>query len=208
MIHVNLIQPVGMPVETRTALALPASAKKQITALVVSALTCIAMVGSIYWFWSYQITESTRQLVLEKAEAARLARIQAENTKYQVELAAIQAHIGIIQDLNKSREGPKNLMTALGLTVNHARGLFLVSVAGKDGQLKIHGQSEHVNSIADFLTALKRAGPFDNVQLQRLFEDDHKDRVNFSFDLTCVYKPPPGQTGGSAAGPVPRSSLR
>ena len=208
MIRVNLIQPVGYPSETMASVALPASAKKQIMALAVSALICAAITGSIYWLWSHQITVGTQQLAVERAEAARLAKIQAENTRYQAELVAIQAHIGIIQDLNSRREGPKDLMTALGLTVNHARGLFLVSVAGKDGQLKIHGQSEHVNSIADFITALKQAGPFDNIQLQRLFENDNKDRVSFSFDLTCVYKPPPGQTVGAAAGRVPQTSLR
>lgn len=205
MIRVNLIQPAGMPMETTAALALPASAKRQGMAFGVSALVCIAIVGSIYWLWSHQITEATQQMVLERTEAARLAKIQAENQKYHAELTAIQAHIGIIQDLNKSREGPKDLMTALGVTVNHANGLYLVSVAGQGGELKIHGQSEHVNSIADFITALKQAGPFDNIQLQRLFEDDHKDQKSFTFDLTCAYKPPAVPV---AAAPGPRSSLR
>ncbi len=204
MIRVNLIQPVGMPVEATASFAIPASAKKQGMALAMSALICLAIVGSIYWLWSHQIMKSTQQLALERAEAARLARIQAENAKYHAELTAIQAHIGIIQGLNKSREGPKDLMTALGMTVNHANGLYLVSVAGNGGQLKIHGQSQHVNSIADFITALKQAGPFENVQLQRLFEDDHKDLVSFTFDLTCVFKPPAEQA--AAAGP--RASLR
>ena len=206
MIRVNLIQPVGMPVETTAAVAIPTSAKRQIMVLAISALICIAVVGSIYWLWSHQITTSTQQLAVERAEAVRLARVQAENEKFHAQLMAIQAHISIIQDLNKNREGPKDLMTALSTTVNRANGLYLISVAGQGGELKIHGESEYVNSIADFITALKEAGAFNNVQLQRLFEDDHKDQVNFTFDLTCAYKPPAGLAAGAAAGP--RAALR
>ncbi|MGH7866852.1 MAG: PilN domain-containing protein [Candidatus Dormibacteraceae bacterium] len=174
-------------------------------ALVISALICIAVVGSVYWLWSHQITTSTQQLAVEQAEAARLARIQAENERFHAELTAIQAHISIIQDLNKNREGPKDLMTALGMTVNRANGLYLISVAGQGGELKIHGESEYVNSIADFITALKGAGAFNNVQLQRLFEDDHKDRANFTFDLTCAYRLP---AAGAVAAAGPHGALR
>ncbi|MGH9430478.1 MAG: PilN domain-containing protein [Terriglobia bacterium] len=209
MIRVNLIQPVGMPVETAAAVAISANAKKQGMALAVSALICIAIVGSIYWLWSHQIVQATQQLALERAEATRLARIQAENERFHVELMAIQAHIAIIQELNKAREGPKDLMTVLGATVNRANGLYLVSVAGQGAELKIHGESQYVNSIADFITALKQAGSFDDVQLQRLFEDDHKDRVNFTFDLTCVYKPSAKNgVAGTATVPGSRASLR
>jgi Tfp pilus assembly protein PilN len=200
MIRVNLIQPVGTPADMAAGVSAPVGAQKQVLAFGGSTLICALLVGSTYLLWTHQIAKANRQLALERAEAARLARIQAENQKYQTELAAIQSHIGVIEKLNKNREDPKELMTALGMTVNHARGLYLVSVAGAGDGLKIHGRSDYVNSIADFITALKQAGPFGNVQLQRLFENDHNDRVSFTFDLTCVYKPLSGQVA-LAAGP-------
>jgi Tfp pilus assembly protein PilN len=195
MIRVNLIQPVGMPVEAAVATATaPATPKNQVIALAGSALICFALVGAIYWLWTQQIAHGKQQLAIERSEAARLAHIETENQKFHVELVAIQAHISIIQQLNKARSGPKDLMTALGQTVNRASGLYLVSVAGEGETLKIHGESQYVTSIADFITALKQAGSFSDVQLQRLFESDHKDRMNFNFDLTCLYKPATGNS--------------
>ena len=202
MIRINLIQPPSGASEGKIReAARPGGAPAKL--LVISAVVVTAVVGLIYWSWERQIGEMTRRLASEKREAARLAAVQAENQRYQAQLNEIETHIHIIQTLEDNRTGPKALMALLGDTVNRTQGLYLLTVDGKSGRLVIHGESDFINSIADFISALKGTGTISDVELSRVFEDDQSDRVSYKFDLSCLYKPPANapapQTAGAAA---------
>jgi Tfp pilus assembly protein PilN len=169
-------------------------------------LAAAVVVGACYWYLDRQLTALGQQLDVEKREAARLAAIQAENTRYEAQLRDIERRIAAIQTLENNRQGPSDLMTILGATVNRTSGLYLVSVSPKEGRLVLNGLTGSTLSIADFMTALRAAGDFQDVQLRQYFEDDRAGQVSFRFNLDCVYKPPTAAAPNPAGAGAPTAS--
>lgn len=191
MIRINLIQPPPSEVEAKIKLREPSGLLQRREFLpIVSLVVCFGIVGLLYWSANRHIAQLNQQLANEQQEAARLAGVQAQNRKLQSQLNEIKEHLAVIQNLQASRTGPQRLMTLLGDAVNRVNGLYLLSVSTEKGRLTIHGQSDHMNGVADFITALQSISSFSDVQLRQIFEDDQKNgAVSFKFDLDCEYQP-------------------
>jgi len=190
MIRINLIQPVRQEVEPKASEAAPSLAQRKEVYPLASLAICFGIVGLLYWSANHRITQLNGQIIVERQEAARLAAIQAQNATYQGQLAQINEHIKLIQGLEQNRTGPQQLMAELGNAVNRTNGLYLLSVDASRDRLAIHGQSDYVNAIADFIATLESLQSFNDVQLRQVFEDDQSSRVSFKFDLDCLYRPP------------------
>ncbi len=189
MIRINLIQPPGQHEGGKEREVGEATKMMALYAL-ASAAVCVIVVGGLYALWSFQITSRTHAIAAAQAEAARLAGIQSENHRLQTELAGIEQHIVLIQQLQSDRTGPERLMTALGGLVDGVNGLYLLAVDAKARQLTIQGQADDVPAIARFIAVLGGSQFFTNVSLQQLSEADVGSRVSFKFGLECIYKPP------------------
>lgn len=189
MIKVNLIQAPAAELPLKMDEAAAGSRKNGSYAL-ASFVVCFGIVWLLYWGWNREISGLNREIAQARTEAARLAGIQAENTKYETDLAQIEGHVVVIEALESSRTGPQQLMAKLGATVDGINGLYLLSVKSDGNQLVIDGQSDHVNAIADFIGALQNDGSFQKVDLRQIFEDDQNTTVSFKFDLVCLYMPP------------------
>ncbi|MGH9445262.1 MAG: PilN domain-containing protein [Terriglobia bacterium] len=155
-----------------------------------SALICFGLAALLYWRWSRQTADLNGKIAVARVEGARLAAVEAQNGRYQVELAQIEQHIKLTQALESSRTGPQQLMANLGDVVDGIKGLYLLSVKSNHDKLNIEGQADHVNAIADFIAVLENAHSFDDIELNRVFEDDQYGKVSFKFGLACLYKPP------------------
>ncbi len=200
MIRINLIQPPPSEVEAKAKLQEPSALLQRKEFMpIVSLVVCFGIVGLLYWSANRHIDQLNQQLVIEQQEAARLAGVQAQNRKLEVQLNEIKQHLAVIETLQANRTGPQRLMTLLGDAVNRVNGLYLLSVSTEKGRLTIHGQSDHMNGVADFITALQSIPAFADVQLRQIFEDDQKNgAVSFKFDLDCEYQPVPEAPRASA----------
>jgi Tfp pilus assembly protein PilN len=70
----------------------------------------------------------------------------------------------------------------------------------KGNTLSIEGSSASVNAVANFITALKRSGYFQKVEIKETKQDDKNTSVEtFNFQLSAEITPP--QVGPTA--PVP-----
>lgn len=203
MIRINLIQRPVAPAEEQQKISdAPSLQTAHLKVLGGAAGAVFILVGLSYAYWNHQVNHLRQSLAMEKAQAARLAAIQTENQRYQAQLNQIRGRIQVIQGLQAARTGPKELMTQLADSVNRTKGLYLLTVDGSSGRIVMHGESDLVNSIADFLTALQQAGTFSDVHLRQLFEDDQNERASYKFDLDCLYKPTaptPAPAGGLAS---------
>lgn len=203
MIRINLLEGATPSLQPKPGPASSFPAKVFGGTLLAAAI----VVGGCYWYLDRQLTRLGQQLEAERREAARLAAIQAENTRYEAQLRDIERRIAAIQALENNRQGPSDLMTVLGATVNRTAALYLVSVSPKEGRLVVNGLTGSVVFIADFIAALRAAGDFQDVQLRQYFEDDREGQVSFRFNLDCVYKPPtaaaPNPTGASTSAARP-----
>jgi len=159
-----------------------------------SLVVALGVVGILGYTWGRQVDRLQQELAKEQAEQARLAAVAVENKSYEQEILEVQTRIKTIQELEKARTGPVDLMNALTDSVNRTNDLYLLSVKADGGRLILKGESGSVQAIADFIVALKREDGFDAVHLQQYYQDDENERMNFKFDLDCVYSrggPPP-----------------
>jgi len=213
MIRINLLEEAAVAeIPAAETMAVPAS--DLALAFGVSLVVSLGTVGILGWIWGRQVDRLQRELTVEKAEAARLVAVAAENRRYEQDIREFQARINTIQELQKARTGPVDLMNSLADTVDRADDLYLLSVKSDEGRLVLKGQSGSVRSIANFISALKRAGVFYNVHLQQYYQDDEDERTNFKFDLDCVYSregPPPvpaPATGAPTTAPTTAGPIR
>ena len=185
MIKINLLG-LSKPVSAKAPTA-PLTAVHQALIFVGAAVVAFLVVGFFYTYWTNQISELERNLKKEKAEQARLAAIQVENQRYKQQRKDLEERINTIQMLQQSRVGPVELMTALGNTVNRATDLYLLTAGMEGNRLVLKGQSNSVESIANFISALKASKGMSDVQLRQYYQDDQHNRTTFKFNIDCVY---------------------
>ena len=78
-------------------------------------------------------------------------------------------------------------------------------------RISLKGQSNTVDSVANFLAYLKNSGSFDAITLEQFYQDDIKEHLTYKFQLSCLFKQPTGAAtptggaapGGPSAGPAP-----
>ena len=112
--------------------------------------------------------------------------------------------------LQASRTGPVELMNSLGRVVNQLNDVFLFTMASQSERLQLKGQSGTVESMANFLSFLKKSGAFDNVQLEQFYEDDQHEHLSYKFTVSCQFisptagaPPGAGQPSGQPMVPAP-----
>jgi Tfp pilus assembly protein PilN len=165
----------------------PLTAVHQALIFVGAAVVAFLVVGFFYPYWTNQISELERNLKKEKAEQARLAAIQVENQRYKQQRKDLEERINTIQMLQQSRVGPVELMTVLGNTVNRTTDLYLLTAGMEGNRLVLKGQSNSVEAIANFISALKVSKGISDVQLRQYYQDDQHNRTTFKFNIDCVY---------------------
>jgi Tfp pilus assembly protein PilN len=201
MIRINLLG-VAKPIKVAGP---PPTAARHALVFGVSAVVAFGIVGFFYRYWSSQIETLNKQKAEQMRERDRLAQIRAENDRYRQQLEQLQRRQDTIQSLQNSKAGPVDYMDRLGDIVNRSNDLYLLTATPEGSRVTIRGQSNSVESIANFVANLKNSGSFDDVQLRQYYQDDQSGRLSFKFNLDCVYKlpsaaRPPAQAAGAPAG--------
>jgi Tfp pilus assembly protein PilN len=209
MIRINLL---GVAKPTKVA-GPPPTAARHALVFGVSAVVAFGIVGFFYRYWSSQIDTLNKQKAEQQRERDRLAQIRAENDRYRAQLEQLQRRQDTIQQLQDSKAGPVDFMDRLGDIVNRSNDLYLLAVNPDGARVAIRGQSNSVESIANFITHLKDSGSFSDVQLRQYYQDDEHNRLSFKFNLDCTYKlpsaaHPPAPAAGAPATPArPQAGL-
>jgi Tfp pilus assembly protein PilN len=167
---------------------------------IVSALVAGGTVLGFYTIWSRDVARLQQDLKKEQLREAELRGVQELNRRYQQQLQQLEVRINTIQTLQNSKSGPVAFMTALADVVNRTGDLYLFSVAPEGERLAIKGQSSTVESMAQFIAALKHSGSFQDVQLRQYWEDDQQNRVAYKFNLDCIYRSPAAVAPAAAPG--------
>jgi Tfp pilus assembly protein PilN len=82
-------------------------------------------------------------------------------------------------------------------TVSRTENLWLTTMTRKGSNLSLEGSSASVNAVANFITALKRSGYFQKVEIKETKQDDKTTSVEtFNFQISAEITPP--QVGPAA----------
>jgi Tfp pilus assembly protein PilN len=94
-------------------------------------------------------------------------------------------------------------------TVSRTENLWLTDMTRKGSALSMEGSSASINSVANFITALKRSGYFQKVEFKETKQDDKNVAVqSFTFQISAEITPPPAPQARPANTPVPAAGAK
>jgi len=79
----------------------------------------------------------------------------------------------------------------------------------KGNTLSMEGSSASVNSVANFITALKRSGYFQKVEIKETKQDEKTSGIQtFLFQMSAEITPPPAAQTRQANAPAPAAAAK
>jgi type IV pilus assembly protein PilN len=169
---------------------------------------------SITYFQQKKELDATNARIASlRAERASLQQIKMEVDRFEQQKGVLQQRIDVIENLQRNRTGGQEFLEMVATTVVHVDNVWLTSLNRSGNSIDIQGESASINSVANFITQLKRSGYFDNVEIKTAQEDDIVPSVetfNFSMSASIATSaaPPAGTakaqpTGATQPAPVP-----
>jgi len=167
------------------------------------------VLGFFYYTWQNQLNR-------ENAEIKRLTaqKTDLEQTKLQVEAfekqkVVLQQRVATIEQLQRDRTGGQELLDMIANTVSRTENLWLTEMIRKGNTLEIAGASASINSVANFITALKRSGYFQKVEIKETKQDEKNLAVQtFGFQLSAEVSPPRVVQARPANVPAPPAATK
>jgi Tfp pilus assembly protein PilN len=102
----------------------------------------------------------------------------------------LQQRVATIEQLQRDRTGGQELLDQVANTVSRAENLWLVSMTKKGNTVNLEGAAASINSVANFITALKRSGYFQKVEIKESKQDDKNTAVQtFTFSISAEIAP-------------------
>jgi Tfp pilus assembly protein PilN len=89
-------------------------------------------------------------------------------------------------------------------TVSRTENLWLTEMTRKGNSLTLEGASASVNAVANFITALKRSGYFQKIEIKESKQDEKNLAVQtFTFQMSAEIAPPQAVQSRPARAPAP-----
>jgi Tfp pilus assembly protein PilN len=212
MIRINLLGQVRpksarRPVDTGAALPL----------LFVGAGIVLGGLFLFYFYhsWSTQLNDENNRIKQLTAEKTQLEQTKQQVEAFEKQKQILTQRVNVIEQLQRDRTGGQELLDMVANTVSRTENLWLNSMTRTGNNLAIEGSSASINSVANFITALKRSGYFQKVEIKESKQDDKTAAVQtFTFSISAEISPPqavpaaqpaqtrPASAPGKAAPPV------
>src|SRR5216683_2722607 len=149
------------------------------------------VLGFFYYTWQNQLNK-------ENAEIKRLTaqKTDLEQTKLQVEAfekqkVILQQRVSTIEQLQRDRTGGQELLDMIANTVSRTENLWLTEMVRKGSILSMEGSSASINSVANFITAMKRSGYFQKIEIKETRQDEKNTAIQtFLFQMSAEISPP------------------
>jgi Tfp pilus assembly protein PilN len=201
MIRINLL---GQARPKAAKQSVPLESTLQIILGIAAVAIALIVLGVMYSSQKRELDETNAHIAQLKAERAQLQQIKQEVDAFEVQKRTLQTQIDVIEGLQKNRTGAQELLQMVANTVVRVDQLWLTSLERKGDSLTIAGEAGNIDSVANFITQLKRSGYFDKIEIQEAKEDDVvKSVTTYGFTMTAaVAGSNPAQQVGPAAKPA------
>jgi len=201
MIRINLLgqtRPKAARKPVPLGTALPA------VLLVAGLLFGAAILGFYYFTLQKDLNQAQERIKQLRAQKADLEQIKAQVESFQRQRDDLQKKIGVIEQLQRDRTGGQELLDTVANTVSRTENLWLNSMSKKGNALTLTGTASSVNSVANFITQLKRSGYFQKVEIKESKQNEQTKGVDtFAFELSAEISPPQVAKPASAGQPAP-----
>jgi|SRR5579864_3672353 len=165
----------------------------------------LLVLGFLFYSWQRQLTAENNRIKVLQAQKTDLENIKQQVEAFDKQKQVLQQRVSTIEQLQRDRTGGQDLLDMVANTVSRTENLWLTTMTRKGSTLSIEGSSASVNAVANFITALKRSGYFQKVEIKETKQDDKNTAVQtFNFQLSAEITPP--QAGATPAQPKPANS--
>lgn len=145
----------------------------------------------LYLSWQKQLNEENTRIKQLQAQKADLEQIKQQVDTFEAQKKILTQRVQTIEQLQRDRTGAQELLDEIASTVSRTENLWLISMTRKGNSLSMEGASASVNSVANFITALKRSGYFQKVEIKETKQDDKSSGIQtFTFQMTAEITPP------------------
>ena len=206
MIRINLLGQVRpksarRPVDTGAALPVVFIG----AGLVLGAL----VLGFFYYTWQKQLNEENARIKVLTAQKADLEQTKLQVEAFEKQKVVLQQRVATIEQLQRDRTGGQELLDMVANTVSRTENLWLTEMTRKGNTLAMEGSSASINSVANFITALKRSGYFQKVEIKETKQDDKNLAVQtFLFQISAEITPPPAVQARPASSAAPPATAK
>ncbi len=139
------------------------------------------LLGALFLFyfyhsWQTQLNEENARIKQLQSQKTELEQIKLQVEAFEKQKQVLQQRVGTIEQLQKDRTGGQELLDQIANTVSRAENLWLTSMTKKGTTVSLQGAAASINSVANFITALKRSGYFQKVEIKESKQDDKEYR--------------------------------
>ena len=207
MIRINLL---GQTRPKTTKQSVPLENGLSIILGIAAVVIAGVVLFTMYLSQKKQLDDTNATIAQLRAEKASLQQVKQEVDRFEDQKRALQTQIDVIEGLQKNRTSAQELLQMVANTVVRVDQLWLTSLDRKGDALSIGGEAGNINSVANFMTQLKRSGYFDKIEIQEAKEDDVvKSVTTYGFTMTAsvaqtpTTQTPQAQTKATAAATPP-----
>jgi Tfp pilus assembly protein PilN len=193
MIRINLL---GQTRPKTTKQSVPLENGLSIILGIAAVVIAGVVLFTMYLSQKKQLDDTNARIASLRAEKASLQQVKQDVDRFEEQKKALQTQIDVIEGLQKNRTSAQELLQMVANTVVRVDQLWLTSLDRKGDSLSIGGEAGNINSVANFMTQLKRSGYFDKIEIQEAKEDDVvKSVTTYGFTMTAsVAQTPTAQT--------------
>ena len=192
MIRINLLgqmrpRAARRPVDTGAAMPL----------LFIGAAVLFGGLILFYVYHSYetQLNGENNRIKQLQAQKTELEQIKLQVESFEKQKQVLQQRVNTIEQLQRDRTGGQELLDEVANTVSRAENLWLTSMSKKGTVVTLDGSAASINSVANFITALKRSGYFQKIEIKDAKQDDRNAAVQtFLFTIDAEIAPTPAET--------------
>ena len=199
MIRINLLEQ-PRPKATRKAVPL-GTTLPSILILAAVGFAALVLVAN-YFQMDKDLAKENDRIKQLRAQKTDLERIKQEVDAFESEKKLLQQQISVIEQLQRDRAGGQELLDMVANTVSRTENLWLTSMVRKGNALSVDGAAASINSVANFITQLKRSGYFQRIEIKETKQDEKSTGVQtFVFQMTAEIAPPQPVKPAAASAP-------
>jgi Tfp pilus assembly protein PilN len=204
MIRINLLGQIRPKTSRRpvdTGAAVPA------IFMLSGAVLGLAFLFFLYLSYQKSLNEENSRIAQLTAEKTQLQQIKTQVEAFTAQKVILQQRVSTIEQLQRDRTGGQDLLDMVANTVSRTENLWLTTVTRKGNNLTLQGSSASINSVANFITALKRSGYFQKVEIKESKQDDRNPAVQtYVFEISAEITPPQAAQAKPASAPAPTTA--
>jgi type IV pilus assembly protein PilN len=203
MIRINLL---GQARPKAAKQAVPLEATLQVILFLAAVAVAVVILSVVYFKQKSDLDATNKRLAALRAEKASLEQIKQDVDRFESQKSTLQQRIDVIETLQKNRTGAQDLLQTVANTVIRVDSLWLTEMNRTSDALDFKGEAGSINSVANFITELKRSGYFDKIEIKSAKEDDLEPGVEtYGFEMNAAIAQT-GTTGGAKTQPTGATS--